>query len=159
MLNPIKEIVLFNQKAGLIEAGYDDFLESSLAIEEALEGLKDLPYLATRLHSEGESHEENFTPRECARQITRLARMDDRTPVTDVARLDKSVDAFSFAVGAMAKLRLTPEQITEAVLIVNKANQQKLKNASVDYAGKLHKPENFVGPERELQALLDRRLP
>ena len=37
-MNFIEDIYSFNEKAGLLENGYDDFLESSFQIEEALEG-------------------------------------------------------------------------------------------------------------------------
>ena len=38
MISSIKEIVKFNKEAGLLENDYDDFLESSFQVEEALEG-------------------------------------------------------------------------------------------------------------------------
>lgn len=157
MESPIKQIVKFNQQAGLIERGYDDFLESSYQIEEALEGFGDLPYLQARLHSEGKHHEELCNPKEISRQIVRLAEMDSKpTNIPDVDRLDKACDAVVFAVGSMAKLGLNPQEITRALNIVMKANFAKL-NCPKDEFGKLTKPANFVGPEPELQALLDRR--
>ena len=150
----VQQIYDFNKDAGLLEKGYDDFLESSFQIEEALEGLKDLPYLATRLHSEQESHEENFTPKECSRQIVRLAMMDNKDPLDDVERLDKAIDAIVFAVGSIAKLGLTPEQIERAILVVTEANLQKLTMPKDEY-GKLTKPADFVGPEVKLQEILN----
>jgi hypothetical protein len=155
MLNPIKEIVRFNKEAGLIDKGYDDFLESSFQIEEALEGLNDIPYLATRLHADGESIEENFSPEECSRQIVRLAMMDDKTPVSDVDRLDKACDAVVYAIGSMSKLGLNAQEITKALNIVMHKNFEKL-HCQKDEFGKLTKPEGFVGPEDELQKILDK---
>ena len=49
MLNPIKRITQFNQDAGLLGKGYDDFLESSFQIEEALEGFENLHMLNSEL--------------------------------------------------------------------------------------------------------------
>ena len=37
-MNFIQQIYDFNQQAGLLDKGYDDFPESSFQIEEALEG-------------------------------------------------------------------------------------------------------------------------
>lgn len=56
----------------------------------------------------------------------------------------------------MAKLGLTPQQIQRGLLVVNHANVQKL-GMPRDEHGKLLKPDNFVGPETELQKILDER--
>ena len=154
----VQQIYDFNKQAGLLEKGYDDFLESSFQIEEALEGFGDLPYLQVRLHSEGEHYEELCNPKEISRQIVRLAEMDSKpTNIPDVDRLDKACDAVVFAIGSMAKLGLTPDQIVEAMHIVTEANLQKLSMPK-DEHGKLTKPANFVGPETKLQAILDKRV-
>ena len=154
----VQQIYDFNKQAGLLEKGYDDFLESSFQIEEALEGFGDLPYLQVRLHSEGEHYEELCNPKEISRQIVRLAEMDSKpTNIPDVDRLDKACDAVVFAIGSMAKLGLTPAQIIEAMNIVTEANLQKLSMPK-DEHGKLTKPANFVGPETKLQAILDKRV-
>ena len=151
----VQQIYDFNKQAGLLEKGYDDFLESSFQIEEALEGFGDLPYLQVRLHSEGKHYEELCNPKEISMQIIRLAEMDSKpTNIPDVDRLDKACDAVVFAIGSMAKLGLTPAQIVEAMNIVTEANLQKLSMPK-DEHGKLTKPANFVGPETKLQALLD----
>ena len=154
----VQQIYDFNKQAGLLEKGYDDFLESSFQIEEALEGFGDLPYLQVRLHSEGKHYEELCNPKEISRQIVRLAEMDSKpTNIPDVDRLDKACDAVVFAIGSMAKLGLTPAQIVEAMNIVTEANLQKLSMPK-DEHGKLTKPANFVGPETKLQAILDKRI-
>ena len=153
-MNFVERIYDFNKDNGLLEKGYDDFLESSFQIEEALEGFRDLPYLATRLHSEQESHEENFNPREISRQIIRLASMDDKTPISDVDRLDKAIDAIVYAIGSIAKLGLNPDQINKAINIVMDANSAKTGCPKDEY-GKLMKPENFPEPEPRLQELLN----
>jgi len=142
MINPIKSIVQFNQKAGLLEAGYDDFLESSFQIEEALEGF-DLVDDA----------------KEVSRGIIReYSSLDFRENacIPDVDRLDKACDAVVFAVGSMAKLGLNAQQITQALNIVMEANFAKL-GCPKDSHGKLTKPANFPNPEPRLQALLDSR--
>lgn len=154
----VQQIYDFNKQAGLLEKGYDDFLESSFQIEEALEGFGDLPYLQVRLHSEGKHYEELCNPKEISRQIVRLAEMDSKpTNIPDVDRLDKACDAVVFAIGSMAKLGLTPDQIVEAMHIVTEANLQKLSMPK-DEHGKLTKPANFIGPETKLQAILDKRV-
>lgn len=157
MLNPIKQIYDFNLKAGLLDKGYDDFLESSFQIEEALEGLKDLPYLAVRLDSEGNPPDSVINPKECARKIVSLAMMDDSTPLSDVDRLDKACDAIIFALGSIYKLGLNPQQATKALNVVMQHNLVKL-GMPKDEHGKLTKGADFVGPEKELQKLLDKRL-
>ena len=150
----------FNLAAGLLQKGYSDFLESSFQIEEALEGFGDLPYLADRLA--GDSPETIPNPlkaRDIARQIVALAEMDSKpTNLPDVDRLDKACDAVVFAIGSMAKLRLSPAQINRAMRAVTDANLQKLSMPK-DAQGKLMKPDNFEGPEAKLQVILDEREP
>ena len=150
MNNPIKEIYRFNQQAGLLENGYDDFLESSFQIEEALEGFEgslwrlDLPVR----HNQ---------PKEVSRYLVGRVSQGIGT-LSDVDRLDKACDAVVFAVGSMAKLGLNPQQITKALNVVMKANFQKLSMPK-DEHGKLTKPSDFTGPEADLQKILDERSP
>ena len=140
----IDAIYQFNEQAGLLEQGYNDFSEHAYQIEEALEGYEIAHGFTVHLD----------TPKEMARTIVRA-----QGPFigTDVDRLDKAIDAIVFAVGSIAKLGLTPPQIREAIEIVTTANLQKLSNIKVDSNGKLLKDSNFIGPETELQELLDRR--
>lgn len=147
MLNPIKEIYDWQFKAGNLDNPYDDFLESSFQIEEALEGFV--------IPAHGWTIDET-QPKALARQIVTFAQMENCSPISDVDRLDKACDAVIFAIGSMAKLGLDHQGITKALNIVNRANQAKL-GMERDAAGKLLKPENFSGPEPELQALLDKR--
>ena len=154
----VSQIVKFNLQAGLLQSPYSDTLESAFQIEEALEGFGDLPYLAERLA--GDSPETIPSPvkaRDIARQIVALAEMDTKpTSISEVDRLDKACDAVVFAIGSMAKLGLSVELIHEAVNVVSTCNLQKL-GMPKDSAGKLIKPDNFVGPEPLLQAILDKR--
>lgn len=145
-----------NEKVWNNYAGsYDDAKEAAYQVEEALEGLQDLPYLATRLHPDNESHEENFNPKECSRQIVKLAMMDAKGPMEDVERFDKALDAIYFAIGSMHKLGLSPHAIVEGLQVVHTANLQK--TGVKDSEGKVGKPANFQPPEEKLQAILDKR--
>ena len=139
----IDAIYQFNEQAGLLEQGYNDFSESAYQIEEALEGYEIAQGFTVHLD----------TPKEMSRTIVRA-----QGPFigTDVDRLDKAIDAIVFAVGSIAKLGLTPPQIREAIEIVTTANLQKLSMPKDEF-GKLTKPADFVGPEAKLQELLDRR--
>ena len=158
----VQQIYDFNKQAGLLEKGYDDFLESSFQIEEALEGFEGLESLAVELTDEDDDLVE-ATPKALSRKIVHIAQNgyhvdgSDKIPVPDVDRLDKACDAVVFAIGSMAKLGLTPAQIIEAMNIVTEANLQKLSNIKIDSRGKLLKDSNFIGPEAQLQALLDER--
>ena len=142
-LDHIDAIYQFNEQAGLLEQGYNDFSESAYQIEEALEGYEIAQGFTVHLD----------TPKEMSRTIVRA-----QGPFigTDVDRLDKAIDAIVFAVGSIAKLGLTPPQIREAIEIVTTANLQKLSMPKDEF-GKLTKPADFVGPETKLQELLDRR--
>ena len=151
MLNPIKRIVQFNQDAGLLGKGYDDFLESSFLIEEALEGLGDTMFFAPKLGLEPES-----SCKEISRAIVKDCIAEGES-VSDVDRLDKACDAVVYAIGSMAKLGLSAQDITQALNIVMDKNLEKLKNKKYDAEGKLLKDPSFVGPEAQLQLLLDKR--
>lgn len=152
MENPIKSIHKWQVEAGLADRPYDDFLESSFQIEEALEGtsVNRLIYIANEF-----SPELSATPKDISRYIATKCCFNE-TPLSDVDRFDKAIDAVVFAIGSMAKLGLTPQQIQRGLLAVNQANMQKL-GMPRDAEGKLIKPEGFVGPEVELQKILDER--
>lgn len=158
MSDPIELIYQFNHDAGLVQRGYDDFLESSFQIEEALEGISlsthggGLPTIA-RILNENISYDTPIEPthKSVSRGIVSAAFCKT---ATNVERLDKACDAVVFAVGSMTKLGLNVEQIKRALNVVMKANFQKLSMPKDDF-GKLMKPDNFVGPEVALQAILD----
>lgn len=156
-MNFVQQIYDFNKQAGLLDRGYDDFLESSFQIEEALEGFPNLQNLANILTDE-ESEDrvrDDASPKTISRAIVRYAIGD--TPISDVDRLDKAIDAIVFAIGSIAKLGLSPAQITRAIDVVTQANLQKLSMPK-DEHGKLMKPADFVGPEAKLQSILDERV-
>lgn len=155
----VQQIYDFNKDAGLLEKGYDDFLESSFQIEEALEGFEGLESLAVELTDEDDDLVE-ATPKALSRKIVHIAQNgyhvddSDKIPVPDVDRLDKACDAVVFAIGSMAKLGLNVEQIHRAMEVVTEANLQKLTMPKDEY-GKLTKPADFVGPEVKLQEILN----
>lgn len=158
MINPIKQIHDFNHKAGLIENGYDDSLESSFLIEEALEGFSnDRTFdLLTSGHDAVSAIPETMREKHLARSILSTT---GGFSGTDVDRLDKACDAVVFAVGSMTKLGLNPVQITRALNVVMNANTAKL-GCKKDEHGKLTKPDNWeklYAPEPKLQAILDER--
>ncbi len=151
MLNPIKEIYNWQVMAGNTERPYEDFLESSFQIEEALEGFLNNHALGSLLHT-------TSTPKDISRAIVAKAQSGDTPPIaiSDVERLDKACDAIVFAIGSIAKLGLDHHGIAKALNIVNAANKAKL-GMSRDEHGKLMKPTNFIGPEVYLQELLNTR--
>ena len=157
--DPIELIYTFNEQAGLLDKPYNDFLESSFQIEEALEGFQYIDKLYYALNPQHELS--NKQARDTARLITRIAKSGgencaESDYISDVDRLDKACDAVVFAVGSMAKLGLNPDQIKQALTIVMNKNLQKLSMPK-DEHGKLMKPDDFEGPEAELQILLDQR--
>lgn len=153
MINPIKQIHDFNHKAGLVDKGYNDFLESSFQIEEALEGHNALSNLAMQLSMDDES----ASPKNISREI--VAQANYNHIISDVDRFDKACDAVVYAVGSMTKLGLNPQQITRGLNVVMNANMAKL-GCPKDEHGKLMKPDNFdelYAPEPRLQQILDER--
>lgn len=157
MQNPIKRIVQFNKDAGLLDKPYNDFLESSFQIEEALEGFEDLEILSKVIAKNDYGIiSKSSKSKDISRAIIALAstECDD---ITDVDRLDKACDSVVYAIGSMAKLGLSAQEITQALNIVMDKNLDKLKNKSYDAEGKLLKDPSFVGPEAQLQLLLDKR--
>lgn len=158
MQSIIQNVYTFNQKANLLN-GYSDDLETAFQIEEALEGFA---YLTT-LHSMLDPINiiSVTTAKDVSRAIVSVAKTGNcrriaEDYISDVDRLDKACDSIIFALGSMAKLGLTPEQIEQALHIVTTANLQKL-DMPKDPQGKLLKPISFVGPEIQLQELLDQR--
>ena len=156
----------FNLVAGLLHKGYDDRLESAFQIEEALEGFpeRNLLFLGNVIMGDSFTATTKL-PREVSRAIITTAVTGGNGPygepltqISDVDRLDKACDAVVFAIGSMAKLRLSPDQINRAMRAVTDANLQKLTMPK-DSQGKLMKPDNFIGPEAILQSILDEREP
>ena len=148
----IDEIYDFNLKAGLLDKPYDDSLESSFQIEEALEGFN--------ISEMSESISDYQFKTNSARDLARFILAGESflgAGISDVDRLDKAIDAIVFALGSIYKLGLTPEQASRTISIVCEANLQKL-SMHKDEHGKLTKPLDFVGPEAKLQEILDERI-
>ena len=145
----IQEIYDFNKQAGLLEKGYSDFLESSFQIEEALEGFN--------IEEVSQNTTDYQFKTSSAKELARYILEHEQFTGSDVDRLDKAIDAIVFAVGSIAKLGLTSEQIHRAIGVVTEANLQKLSNIKVDSNGKLLKDSNFIGPEKKLQEILNER--
>lgn len=148
MSNFVQEIYDFNKQAGLLDKGYNDFLESSFQIEEALEGFN--------IEEVSQNTTDYQFKTSSAKELARYILEHEQFTGSDVDRLDKAIDAIIFAVGSIAKLGLNPEQIHRAIGVVTEANLQKLSMPKDEF-GKLTKPVDFVGPEVELQKILDER--
>jgi len=153
MENPIKQIVKFNKDANLLEQGYDSKREIAYPIEEMLEGFNSDVY-HDLIHDLGEFEFEP-TPKGVSRAIAAMVTAYEYD-ISEVEIFDKHIDAIVFCVGSLAKLGLSPQQIQLGINTVMRYNLQKL-NMPKDSEGKLMKPEGFVGPEEELQKILDKR--
>jgi uncharacterized Rmd1/YagE family protein len=146
MSNPIEMIYEFNKDRGLLDAGYSDQRECAFPIEEALEGFGDrfLEDLRYRLEANGNS------PKSLSRAIVAEGPDKDIAPVD---RLDKHLDIIVFSFGSIFKMGLNPKQALEALTIVMEANMTKSNQQ--DSTGKNLKGDNFIPPEKRLEALLN----
>ena len=150
MLKQIRQILTFNRKAGLLDLPYNPMKEAEYCIEEALEGF-DTTYLANKLHLH-----EDATPKDLSRAIvTGCCKLPDEG-LPEVDAFDKHLDGIVFNFGALFKLNLTIPAIFRGLESVMIANLTKLI-VGKDEHGKQMKPEGFVGPEIELQKILDER--
>lgn len=157
-LNAFKSIFNFNKEAGLLDSGYNDERECAYPIEEALEGFEDnMQTLAYELQLDAlypSDHPEVCHPKLLSRRISNI--VADDIVLSDVDRLDKHLDIIVYSLGSIYKLGLTPQQAMKALGVVATANLQKL-HAGQDAEGKQLKPDDFVGPEAQLQKILDER--
>ena len=147
MTNPIKEIYRFNKEAGLLDKGYVDARECAYPIEEMLEGFSNIEKI---FYPNGPT----ISPKEASRYIMEKVTLDSN--ISDVDRFDKHLDAIVFNFGSLFKLGLTPQQVMRGLSVVMQANMQKLK-VGQDSEGKQLKPDDFVGPEEQLQKILNER--
>ena len=146
--NAIKQIYEFNKQAGLLKQQYLDERECAYPIEEALEGF-DLYNISGLFPND--KYENN--PKEVSRLLSHYA-AGPEYHIQDVDRLDKHLDIIVFSLGSIFKLGLNPQEAMKALAVVASKNMEKLK-AGQDEAGKQKKPSGFVGPEAELQKILD----
>lgn len=154
MASIVQDIYDFNEQAGLLGNGFDSFLETAYIMEEAIEGYED----AFNMPDDPEAPV--VTAREFSLSLLnqiREAKEQRNLPMpSEVQELDKAIDGAIFNIGKMAKMGLTVEQIVTAFNIVSAANMSKL-SAGKDELGKQLKPKDWVGPEGDLQQLLDSR--
>ena len=144
-LNAVKQIHLFNKKAGFLNAPMDGFKESAYQIEEALEGYEAVIGMGAKEFS-----------REIMEEVKFQWSAGKLPPLSEISELDKAVDGIIFNFGKIFKMRLTPQEAMKALEVVMRYNMTKL-TAGTDSEGKQLKPEGFVGPEEELQKILDKR--
>ena len=150
--NPVKQIYKFNQQAGLLNNPYDDRRESAYPIEEALEGF------FSRINngidfgmSDLSEYLSGLSPKEISRYIMNDIVMSE--PISDLDRLDKHLDTIVYSFGSIFKLGLSPQQAMRALDVVATKNMEKI-NAGQDLQGKQLKPKGFIGPEEQLQRIL-----
>ena len=161
MLDQVTRIYDFNRVNGLLDKPYNDFLESSFQIEEALEGFENSYGWKNYLMPTLFGNTELVSPKNVSRKILLMVKDDCHEtccPVvlSDLDRLDKHLDSIVYDIGAIAKLGLTPSQLLQALSIVMDANEAK-NGCPKDSLGKLMKPENFPNPEPRLEQLLATR--
>jgi hypothetical protein len=143
----IKSIYKFNQEAGLLDDKIDLKLETSMAIEEALEDF-DLSYLAKTLNCGSD------TPKAVSRCIASLIVYPEDIPKKKL--FDKYLDGIVINMGSIFKLGLLVQDLMNGLNQVAIANMKKVR-AGKDESGKLKKPENFEGPEDFLDLIIKNR--
>ena len=149
-MKALEKIYKFNKEAGLLDLPYSDFREAEYTIEESLEDL-DTSYLAKKLH-----RLEDTSPKELSRTIVTGMCYLPEGGVTPVKRFDKALDKLVFTYGDLLKQGVTFDQIDRGLNVVMDRNLTKL-SVGKDSEGKQMKPTDFVGPEEELQKILDER--
>jgi hypothetical protein len=154
-------IIDFNVKAGLTGEPMDSFAEAAYIFEEAMEGYEQV---LNADNSDGKpvkpGDKEWVTARQWALGLCNglLDAFNNRgfELPSEVAEVDKSIDAIFFHIGKLGKMGLTAAQIDECMDVVTAANMRKLGGPK-DGFGKQLKPSDWTGPEPELQAILDKR--
>ena len=160
MKNPIQAIVDFNIKAGFLDKQnpkpFNDLGESSYLIEEALEPYN-VDFIASLFQVDRTSVKYAKNPqREVAKAIVANTELSGVDFIETVQYVDKYLDAIVYAVGSLAKIGLSHQQITAGLNIVTEANLKKTINPQYDDQGKLLKPEGWekYDPEIRLKHLL-----
>ena len=150
--NTIESICKLNNDQWNNKAGSHDFkIEASYQIEEAIECFN--PTALSIMLQDGIGIEE-VSHKGIARALVK------HTPLLkdleEVDAFDKSIDAIYFAIGAMHKLGLSPQQIVDGIQVVHEANLAK--SGKKDSNGKVIKTNDFLAPEPRLQKILDARV-
>lgn len=139
MINPIKGVHKWNKDAGL-STSFNRAKEIAMLLEELYEAIG-IP-----------------NPKEEARDfIVNTNTRRDLLPVTEVGFLDAICDVEFILHGTKCKMGLSPQQDVATLQEVLHSNLQKL-SVGTDSHGKQMKPKDFVGPEVELQKILDKRI-
>jgi len=159
--NPIEGIIEFNEKAGLLDKGLDSFNEAAYILEEGIEGFEAAFNGANDDGTMVKPGDKNWvSARQWAlslmNQIHQAFEARNLEMPSEVAEFDKAIDGIVFNVGKLAKMGLTATDIVNGINVVNECNIAKLGGPK-DEKGKQLKPENWVGPEKELQQILDLR--
>ena len=157
----INDVYAFNKEAGFLGEGMDSFKELAYVLEESFEGYEEA---YNTVDESGERYKPGDDKYPTARQLgLSLANSikdsferNGFTLPTEVAEADKSIDAVYFHIGKLAKMDLTPDQIKRMFSVVHNCNMNKLTGPKDDL-GKQLKPDDWVGPEDQLQAILDER--
>ena len=154
MDNIVQDIVNFNDKAGLLGQGMDSFMETAYVLEEAIEGYEDV------FNQPEDPKAPVITARSWAlgflNQVKDAKEARNLPMPEEVDEADKAIDGVWFNIGKLAKMNLTPEQIVRMFGVVYVCNMAKLGGPK-DELGKQLKPEGWVGPEPQLQEILDER--
>ena len=155
MSSIVQDIFDFNDQMGLLGKGMDSFMETAYILEEAIEGYEDVFNMPT------DPEAPVVTARSWAlgflNQVKDAKEARNLPMPEEVDELDKAIDGVVFNIGKIAKMGLSVEQIEEVFAIVSNANMSKLKGPK-DALGKQLKPEGWIGPEAELQKVLDERI-
>ena len=151
MRNPLQAIISFNEKAGLLKDPFNDKKESAYLIEEALESF-DVSYLGKLICLDPSKID---SPKEVSRGLIANT-LPLKEPLAKEHIVDKYLDAIVFAVGALAKMGLTHQDITHLLNVVTDCNMKKLP-VGTDSEGKQLKPDDWVGPEERIYSYLDKR--
>lgn len=157
----IEDVYEFNKRADLLEDGMDPFKELAYVFEESFEGFEEC-------YNTQDENGDPFKPGDkeypTARQLGLSLANSIKDAVerrglempSEVAEVDKSIDAMVFHIGKLAKMGLTADQTERLCSVVTGANLRKLDGPKDDH-GKQLKPEGWVGPEEDLQKILDER--
>ena len=139
-IEALELIEKFNKDNNLIQLGYEPERESSFVIEEALEGF---------------ANYKGLEPKEASRAI--IKEVEGTFNGNDIDAFDKHLDIIVFSIGSLLKLGLELEEIGEGLLVVANKNLEKC-SVGKDKYGKQMKPEDFVGPEAELEKIYNKGL-
>lgn len=154
MIDIVKEIHSFNDKAGFLGGGMDSFLEASFIFEEAMEGYEDV------LNNPDDPNAPVITARDWAIGLlnqVKIAKENRNLPMpSEVDEVDKAIDVIVFSIGKLLKMGLSIDQVYECISIVNTKNLEKIGGPKAE-DGKQLKPEGWTPPEPLLQKVLDAR--